>query len=571
MERILPIVLLLIFISTIVPSIQAQITFSEVMYDVATNEYHDEFVEIFNISYQDSVNILGWRFSDSEGIDRILPHRGGTKIGPRRFALILDGSYFENSMTYDSLLTDSVVILKIGDNSFGKNGLSNSVAERLTISDSTGQILTDYTYSIGNKPGFSDEKINLDERSDSLNWSDSKIEGGTPGIKNSVSPPIYDYGFKEHSFIFPVILIAHKPIVFSLELCQFGLKSILDSIDIIVYSDYNMDRSYQTDELLITQKKVPTIAQTILFEWDYPTAGEHQILAQLYFDKDELPENNYIFEKIRVFEEEISLHINEIKFLSENGEPEWIELVNLSRESIYLKDWALADLSDTTCIDSQMYLKQGEFIVLSEDTLPEFYGLKMKKMIILNKFPTLNDQEDEISLLNPAGSWIEKIIYDRQWLEGEEYRSPSLERINPGLYANKAENWGPCIHSNGATPGKQNSIYSKLTHWNSELRVSPNPFSPDQDGNDDVAIISGKIPVNSAKIKAEIYDIRGRLIRILKDNAFSGSHFDLVWDGKDLNGTNARIGIYIVYIQALNDRLGVLREMKTTVVLVHKL
>jgi hypothetical protein len=571
MKRIQPLVLQLIFIFTLVPSIQSQITFSEVMYDVSTNEYHDEFVEVFNLSYQDSVNILGWTFSDSAGIDRILAHRGGSKIGPRRYAVILDGSYFENSMTYDSLIADSVVILKIEDNSFGKNGLSNSVAEWLTIRDSTGQILTEYTYSVGNKPGFSDEKINLDERSDSLNWSDSKIEGGTPGIKNSVSPPIYDFGFKEHSFIFPVILIAHKPIVFSLELCQYGLQSILDSLDIIVYSDDNMDRSYQADELLIAQKKVPTIAQTIVFEWNYPPAGEYQILGQLYFDKDEVPENNYIYKMIRIYEEEISLHINEIKFLSENGEPEWIELVNLSKESIYLKDWALADLTDTTIIDTQVYLEQGEFLVLGEDTLPEFYELKIKKMIILNKFPSLNDQEDEISLLNPSGSWIEKIKYDRQWLEGEEYRFPSLERINPRLYANKAENWGPCIHSNGATPGEKNSIFSKLTSGNSELGVSPNPFSPDQDGYDDVAIISGKIPVTSARIKAEIYDIRGRLIRILKDNAFSGSHFDLVWDGKDLNGRIARIGIYVVYVQALNDRLGVLREMKTTVVLARKL
>ncbi len=29
-------------------NIFAQITFSEIMFDVSTNEYHDEFVEIFN-------------------------------------------------------------------------------------------------------------------------------------------------------------------------------------------------------------------------------------------------------------------------------------------------------------------------------------------------------------------------------------------------------------------------------------------------------------------------------------------------------------------------------------------
>ncbi|MCK4559639.1 MAG: lamin tail domain-containing protein, partial [Calditrichia bacterium] len=197
------IVFLIIFstISVFALNLCAQITFSEIMYDVATNEYHDEFIEIFNLSDQDSIDITGWTFSDSSGIDNILPHRGGNKIAPRGFAVILDGSYFNNSTTYDTLLADSLVILKIEDNSFGKSGLSNSKAEWLTIRDTTGQVLTEYRYSVGNTPGYSDEKIDLDGKNDSLNWSDTKIEGGTPGRRNSVSPPLYDFGFEENSLI----------------------------------------------------------------------------------------------------------------------------------------------------------------------------------------------------------------------------------------------------------------------------------------------------------------------------------------------------------------------------------
>jgi len=549
----------------------AQITFSEVMYDVTTNEYHDEFIEIFNLSYLDSIDCTGWTFSDSSGVDNILPHRGGSKIAPRNYAVILDGSYFNNSITYDSLLADSLIILKIGDNSFGKNGLSNSVAEQLTIRDSTGKILSDYTYSIGNTPGYSDEKINLDEHIDSLNWSESKIEGGTPGRKNSVSPPLYDFGFKENSLTFPIILIADEQIVFTLEIFNFGLMTLSDSIEIKVFSDFNMDGIYQTEDDLIGYQKIPTIAHLIVFEWNPPSAVEHQVVAQLFFHKDENPENDIISQLIRISEKDISLHINEIKFLTENGEPEWIELVNISENIVFLKDWSIADLTDTVSIESQIYLGSGEFIVISKDTLSEFYQLKKEKMIILSKFPTLNDQEDEILLLNPSGHWIEHIRYHRDWLEGEDYRSPSLERINPALNENKNENWGPCVNQIGATPGRKNSIFSGLKTGRSEITASPNPFSPDQDGYNDVAIISGQIPERSARIKAEIYDTRGRLIRKLKDNVFSGSQFNLVWDGRDRNSRVARIGIYIIYIQVINDRSGVLREMMTTVVLAKKI
>jgi hypothetical protein len=156
-------------------------------------------------------------------------------------------------------------------------------------------------------------------------------------------------------------------------------------------------------------------------------------------------------------------------------------------------------------------------------------------------------------------------------LEGEELRSPSLERINPLLYENKSENWGPCIDQNRATPGNINSIFSELNMGESNIIASPNPFSPNSDGVDDVTIISGIIPERSARIWAEVYDIRGRLIQSLMDNRFTGSRFNLVWDGRDKNGRIARIGIYIVYIQALNDLIGVLQEMRTTVVLAQKL
>jgi hypothetical protein len=551
--------------------LSAQITFSEIMFDVSTNEYHDEFIEIFNLSYIDSVDISGWSFSDGSGVDDILPHRGGTKIPPRRFALILDGSYFENSMTYDSLLSDTLMVLKIGDNSFGKNGLSNSVAEQLTIRDSLDNIVVEHRYTVGNKPGYSDEKIHLDDLSDSLNWSDSKREGGTPGSKNSVSPPVYDFGFDENSFIFPVVLRSNETIWFSLDLYQYSTKLINDSIDILVFSDLNMDGIYQAEDMLIARQEVSALTQTVVLEWPFPAAGEHHIVAILYFEKDEVPENNFISTTIRILEQEISLHINEIKFLTEKDEPEWIELVNLGKEPIFLKDWAIADLSDTALINSKTYLKPGGYIVLSEDTLSELYQLEKENLIILDKFPTLNDSEDEIQLLNPTKGWVERIRYSIKWLEGEDFKLSSLERINPRLYENRAENWGPCVTVNGATPAEKNSIFSELKTGEVEISASPNPFSPDYDGYDDVTIISGRIPETNARIKAEIYDVRGRLIRTLKDNNFSGSHFNLVWDGRGNRGTLARIGIYIIYIQALNDRKGVLKEMKTTVILAQKL
>ena len=72
----------LLFLVIFCARIAAQITFSEVMFDVATNEYHDEFVEIFNLSVTDSADAAGWRFSDGTDVDEIIHVYGPGKIPP---------------------------------------------------------------------------------------------------------------------------------------------------------------------------------------------------------------------------------------------------------------------------------------------------------------------------------------------------------------------------------------------------------------------------------------------------------------------------------------------------------
>jgi hypothetical protein len=174
-------------------------------------------------------------------------------------------------------------------------------------------------------------------------------------------------------------------------------------------------------------------------------------------------------------------------------------------------------------------------------------------------------------LAAPAGEIVEELNYQIDWLEDEDWRLASLERINPVLNAARRENWGPSLDILGGTPGRKNSLYAPLRSGVTDITVSPDPFSPDGDGRDDVTLISGHLDLFSARIKAQIFDIKGRRIRTLEDNQFSGNRFTLVWDGREDNRQTARIGIYIIYLQILNARQGIIKEMKTTVVLAQKM
>jgi len=534
----------------------AQITFSEIMYDVSSgyDESHDEFVEIFNLSTTDTLDISGWLFSDSTSSDEIIPAFGNSKLAPRSFAVILDGSYFGNSTVYDSIIPPDVLILKVSDNSLGGGGLNNTKSEYLSIVDSTGDTLTTYRYSIGNAPGYSDEKIALDSANVSSNWSNSLVEGGTPGFINSVSLRDYDVRVDETSLNFPFPLFENDSVSINMKIYNSGTQPIQDSVTVQLYSDRNNNQIFDGNDIRIYDNRIfldlpaTNSFETIFTQWNNLQSGEHNLILQVDYASDENTTNNTFIWNATVVTRKNTLHINEIKFLSFEDEPEWIEIYNSGDEPVFLKGWGIADPNDTAFVESNVFIYPGQFKILAEDSLSNIYEIADSLVLILDNFPTLNNDEDDISLIEPGGGWKERIIYSDDWLEGYEVQKVSMERINPLLYENKSENWGPSLSISGATPGEQNSIFTNLTTKKSKVDVQPNPFSPDDDKFEDYTIISGEIPDKSARIKMQIFDIKGRRIRTLQDNAFTGSLFNIVWDGRDDDNQIARMGIYLSLI-----------------------
>lgn len=71
---------------------------------------------------------------------------------------------------------------------------------------------------------------------------------------------------------------------------------------------------------------------------------------------------------------------------------------------------------------------------------------------------------------------------------------------------------------------------------------SPNPFNPS-------ARISFSIP-EVGKTRLAIYDIRGRLIRVLLDGELPAGNHNEIWDGKSSEGRDAASGIYILKLDS---------------------
>jgi flagellar hook assembly protein FlgD len=69
----------------------------------------------------------------------------------------------------------------------------------------------------------------------------------------------------------------------------------------------------------------------------------------------------------------------------------------------------------------------------------------------------------------------------------------------------------------------------------------------------------------------KIFDVRGRLVKWLLNNRPSAGHGEVIWDGTHNDGAKARIGMYIIYLEAINAQNGVIETSKRTVVLAGKL
>ena len=445
-----------LLLSLIVSRAEASVVLSEVMFDPSGSEYYDEYVELFNTSETESVDLTGWAIGDDEDSDGIAAADEGMALGPGQFGLILDPGYFEKSDRYDPL-PDDALILTIDDGSFGKGGWSNSMAEPVILTDSEGNEIARYVYTLGNAPGHSDEKILL-EVGDSLeNWADSRRDGGTPGRRNSVDPSERD-------------------------------ETIYDARDVV---------------------------------------------------------------------------INEVLFAPPAEESEWVELFNRSGRSVDLNGWTFSDedsLSAKLMAIEPFPLAPGEYVVLAADRAcfaRAFPHVLSRVLFVEQGWPALNNSSDAAVIRDATGKVIDRVPFGEDQLRG---RKVSLERIHPDLESGDPDNWMAHVTVAGGSPGARNSVYVERLPTRASLVASPNPF-------DERTILSYRLPLTTAYAHLWIYNSYGQLVRKLLDADPTGSERALVWDGRDDDGARLPMGIYIVYLEALNARKGVLCREKKAVVL----
>jgi hypothetical protein len=269
--------------------------------------------------------------------------------------------------------------------------------------------------------------------------------------------------------------------------------------------------------------------------------------------------------------------VNEVLFDPLDNGVEWIEIYNRSNKIIDLREIYLCSQDNYGNLVSIYQIAPNgrqilpkEYIVLSKNQSAikaQYACPNANGFLDMSSIPSLNNDSDYVILLNQSSMVVDKLHYYSSWHLPllSDTKGISLERINFDSPTQDANNWHSAAQNVNATPAYKNSEYSNV-EGGSEITISPEVFSPDGDGYNDVLNISYSFGTPGMIGNVQIFDSRGRMIKNLVKNELLAASGIFFWDGITDEKTKARIGIYIIYFEAFDNKGKVKKIKKSCVV-----
>jgi hypothetical protein len=549
-----------------------------------------EYVELLNTYNHEAIDLSGWTLSDGDALDsiRMWDKKAGESAGPSsvvsgtailqpgQIAIIVDPEYFQDGDGGWYSLGEGTLVLTVENTTLG-NGIS--VVDPILICDSSGDTvstfgtpLLDDDFPMDPGDGVSWERIDPSIGDVEGNWDvSSDPAGSTPGRINSNSMPVNISLTESPMTVEPVEPEEGEIVNLSGFVFNKGLN-VTPPFEVLYFLDQDGDRTVEEEEI---QEKVqilepiePGDSRKVSGEIRAPGSGYFELGIMACHPDDGDTSDNRISHEIRVGSVSSRIVLNEIYFYPEGGEGEWVEIYNRSHEPVDLEGWVLTDTKKAGGFEGGNLMLDAEaFAVLSDDSASfvlEHQGLPSVKVIKIDPFPSLDNSGDTLTLFSSGGHRSDRIEYSKDW---GGRRGVSIERVNPFDVISGPSNWGSSVNPDGSTPGERNSLFQSVGEKESLLRVEPDVFSPDGDGYDDRTVISYRLAVPKARVLVEIYNILGSRVRVVLDQEESGSEGLVIWDGKDNSGKVVPVGIYIVYLEAIDPYSGYLLREKADVVL----
>ncbi|MFH0867403.1 MAG: lamin tail domain-containing protein, partial [Bacteroidota bacterium] len=532
--------------------VQFDVVINEIMADpdpsVGLPDY--EYVELYNRTGY-PISMKNWMFGMGTTVKQI----PDVTIDPYSYILLTEsGGQSSLSFYGTSLAVTSFTISNEG--------------EALTLYDSLYRVISSVSFTIDwyrdnykEDGGWSLEQIDpLNPCGGAENWKASTgALGGTPGTVNSVNASNPDNTIPE---LVRVSLINNNSI-------QVYFSEPMDSLYLLNILNYSIDNSignpitaypvapgYISVILDFTPSiQVGTVYTITITDTLRDCVGN--MLAVSGSARFAIPQTPLLNDVV----------INEILSNPKDDGVDYVELYNRSSKVIDLKELVLSSydtitstLTDIENITNDGYLLfPAEFVVLTTDPAKvksQYTTLNPNWFIQMATFPSYNNDDGIVvlSLKNQTGI-IDMLTYtaDMQYALLSITDGVSLERINYDRPSDDKTNWHSAAETAGfGTPTFKNSQYSEGVPADDPVSVSPEIFSPDNDGYNDVLNINYAFETPGYMLNVTIYDASGRLVRSLIKNVLLGTSGTFSWDGITDDNEKARIGIYVVYFEVFD-------------------
>jgi hypothetical protein len=216
----------------------------------------------------------------------------------------------------------------------------------------------------------------------------------------------------------------------------------------------------------------------------------------------------------------------------------------------------------------------GDYIVVTSDpdiVKRDHIANNPDAFLRVSSTPSFNDDEGHAIILNEQGRIIDELHYKDDWhfplIDNDE--DVALERIDPDAPTVQNNFHSAATNIGYGTPTYKNSQYRADLEVQGTITVTPNIFSPDNDGMDDFATIQYEFPEAGYVANIIIFDAAGRPVRYLERNALNGLKGYYRWDGLGEKQAKLPVGMYIVYTEIFNLQ-GKVKKYKNTIVLARR-
>ena len=483
------------------------------MYDLDGSDSPNEFVEIFNPSETDSLNMEGWTIRDRSSTDALIDSGFGLKIPPLSYGLIMEGDYPILSGIYNLIIPENTILIKVDDSSIG-NGLS--VSDSLYLQDSTGQIMETVGWEDWAQDGFALERLRYHLGNNPLNWAQSLDSLGTPGLVNSVLPDSIDFAVFDLT-LSPSVIVTEATTTLLGQVVNDGLNT--NEPEIIVY----VDGAYYTNEFPGNIAELDTVE----FELEIGPfeSGYHTILVSLNTDGDVNISNNQNSVVLGVRYEFRTFVLNEFIPQPISGLPEFVEIVNMSSDTVDLKNWRITDSNEGLNYGlGSVPIAMDEYVVIAADsTLVDSVPNGVPYLTPDGGFPTLNNSGDEIRIFDPFNTLIDSLFYSSTW--GID-QGISLEKYYPNDSSHIQGNWAPSTSLSGFTIGAPNAVTPAII--NGTLLSENIYYSPSIPSETDEVIMSIPILNSGTSIFSGLVQVSLNNVMINQSAINSGNIGDTV-------------------------------------------